>query len=140
MLINISHNIFIGGVIFTFSMSTNNITEDSHLNVRLHRTAIILTTARNIVFINKVVQNNIDFLSHILFGREHTWVQDNECSCRTQIKGTPPPPPPHTHYNHLSRKKHEAKRYTEWSSLNEAQVCGVRGLGSACTLQLMHLR
>ena len=74
-LINISPSICIGRVISTFSMSTSSITEDIHFNIGLNKTIIVLITARNIVFINNIIPNSVDFLSYILFGTEHTWGQ-----------------------------------------------------------------
>ena len=59
------------------NLSTSSITEDINFNIRLNRTAIVLITAGHIIFINKIMQNSIDFLSHTLFRREHKRGQCN---------------------------------------------------------------
>ena len=56
-------------------MSLSSIMEGINRNLGPSRTAIVLITARHIVSINKIMQNSIDFLNHILFGREHKWEQ-----------------------------------------------------------------
>ena len=76
--INISPTICIGRVIFAFSMSASSITEDINFNIRPNRTALVLITTGHIVFINKIMQNSNDFLSHlVLFGRKHKWGECN---------------------------------------------------------------
>ena len=58
-------------------MSTSSITEDIHFNIGLNRTALVIITAGNIVFINKIIQNSVDSLGHILFRSEHRWEDPN---------------------------------------------------------------
>ena len=54
-----------------------NIGEDIHFNIKLNRNALVLITAGTIIFVNKIMQNSIDFPSHTLFGREYNWGQCN---------------------------------------------------------------
>ena len=47
------------------------------VNIGLNRSALVIITAGNIVFINKIMQNSIDSLGHILFRSEHRWEDPN---------------------------------------------------------------
>ena len=76
-----------------FSNGLSSITEDIKFNIRLNGTAIVLITAGHTVFISKIAQTSIDFLSHILFGREHKWGQCNAGSFLQNPSVTTPPPP-----------------------------------------------
>ena len=96
-----------GRVIFTFCMSTSSITEDIRFNIGVNRTAIVLITAGNIIFINKIMRNGIDFLSRILFGRERKWGQCNARSEQQFTVGTKYKKSPH--YNEPSHKKQQSK-------------------------------
>ena len=68
------------------------------------------------VFINKIMQNNIDSLSHILFKREHTWGHYN---ARYLLQFTVVPKYNESpHYNKPSHKKRQRKNYTECSGVD----------------------
>ena len=49
----------------------------SSFNIGLNRTALVIITAGNIVFINKIMQNSIESLGHILFRSAHKWEDPN---------------------------------------------------------------
>ena len=115
-MIGISPTIYTGRVIITFSVTTGSIPQDIHFNIGVNRTAVIIITARNIVFIDKIMQNSIDSLSHLLFGRGLRWGHRNTRFLLQFTVGPKYNEPPH--YEPRD-KKHHRKSYTERSNVYE---------------------